>query len=126
MMRTLLLGVALLAPLWAQNPPQPSNSPSVPNAEFDLQPGFGWIDTGIDLQPGDSVHFDASGSLRYSNAKQFNGPEGLPRAFKDLIRDLPFNDTGRGALLGRVGSSEADRSFPIGPELDKKSPIAGR
>jgi hypothetical protein len=126
MMRTLLLGVVLLAPLWAQNPPPASNSPSVSNEEFDLQPGSGWIDTAIDLQPGDSVHFDASGSLRYSNTKQFNGPEGLPRGFKDLIRDLPFNDTGRGALLGRVGSSEADRSFLIGPELDKKSPIAGR
>jgi hypothetical protein len=126
MMRTLLLGVAVLASVWAQNPRPALNSPSVSNEEFDLLPGFGWTDTAIDLQPGDSVHFDASGSLRYSNAKQSNGPEGLPRAFKDLIRDLPFNDTGRGALLGRVGSSEADRSFLIGPELDKKAPIAGR
>ncbi len=126
MMRTLLLGVALLAPLLAQNPSPPSNSPLVSNEEFDLQPGSGWIDTAIDLQPGDSMHFDASGSLRYSNSKQFNGPEGLPRGFKDLIRDLPFDDTGRGALLGRIGSSEADRSFPIGRELDKKAPIAGR
>src|ERR1700722_4299505 len=126
MMRTLLPGVALLASLWAQNPPLALTSPAVSNEEFALQPGCGWIDPAIDVQPGASVHFDASGSLRYSNAKQFNGPEGLPRGFKDVIRDLPFNDTGRGALLGRIGSSEADRSFLIGPELDKQAPIAGR
>jgi LssY C-terminus len=125
-MRALLVGVALLVPLFAQNPPPASNSPLIANDEFDLQAGSGWIDTAIDLQPGDGVHVDASGLLRYSNAKQFNGPEGLPRAFKDVVRDLPFNDTGRGALLGRIGSSEADRSFLIGPELDKKAPIAGR
>jgi hypothetical protein len=126
MMRTLLLAVALVAPLLAQNPPPPSNSPSVSNGEFDIQTGTGWINTSIYLQPGDSVHFDASGSLRYSNYKQFNGPEGMPRTFKDLIRDLPFDDTGRGALLGRIGSSEAGRSFLIGRELDKTAPIAGR
>src|SRR5580704_12955519 len=112
MMRAVLTGVALLAPLWAQN------------YEFDLQSGGGWIDTAIDLQPGDSLHFDASGSLQYAHARQFNGPEGLPRALGDLIRDLPFNDSGRGAVLGRIGSNEADRSFLIGRELDKKAPIA--
>lgn len=120
MTRTLLLGVALLAPVRAQNPPP------VPNEAFDLSPGSGWIDTTIDLQPGDSLHFDSSGLFQYANAKQFNGPEGLPRTFRDLIRDLPLDDTGRGAILGRIGSSVADRPFPIGRELDKKAPIAGR
>lgn len=113
-MRMLLLGAAALAPVWAGN------------YQFDVASGSGWLDTAIDLQPGDSIHFDATGLLRYSNAKQFSGPEGLPRAFKDLVRDLPLNEEGRGALLGRIGSSDADRSFVIGPELSKKAPIAGR
>lgn len=125
-MRKLVLGVAVLAPLWAQNPPSASAPPAVSNHEFDVLPGFGWMDTGLDLHPGDSLHFDASGSLQFSNTKQLAGPEGLPRVFKDLVRDLPDNDIGRGALLGRIGSGVANRPFLIGPELNKKAPIAGR
>lgn len=96
------------------------------NYEFDLQPGGGWVDTDIDVQPGASLHIDVSGSLRYSRSSQFNGPEGLPRAFGDLLRDLPYNDAGRGAALGRIGLTEADRAFLIGRELDKKVPVTGR
>ena len=114
MTRTVFLGMALLAPLWAQT------------KDLDLQPGNGWVDSGIDLQPGDSVHFAASGTLQYSNAKQSNGPEGLPRGFADLIRNLQVNDAGRGAVVGRIGSDEADRAFVVGSQLDKKAVIAGR
>ena len=114
MIRIAVLSVVALAPLWAQG------------KELDLQPGAGWVDTGIDLQPGDTVHFAATGTLQYSNARQSNGPEGLPRGFADLIRNLQVNDSGRGAVVGRIGSSEADRPFLIGEQLDKKAPIAGR
>ena len=114
MTRTVFLAMALLLPLWAQT------------KELDLQPGAGWVDTGIDLQPGDSLRITASGTLQYSNAKQSTGPDGLPRGFADLIRNLPVNDSGRGAIVGRIGSDEADRPFPIGSQLDKKVAIAGR
>ena len=114
MFRATILGIVVLAPLWAQT------------KELELQPGSGWVDTGIDLQAGDSVHFAASGTLQYSNARQSNGPEGLPRGFADLIRNLPVNGSGRGAVVGRIGSDEADRPFLIGNQLDKKAAVAGR
>ena len=79
--------------------------------EFDVQPGAGWIDTNIDLTAGDSLHISATGQLQYSNARQANSPAGLPRGFADLIRNLPVNSAGRGALVGRIGSIEAARPF---------------
>ncbi|UWZ85896.1 LssY C-terminal domain-containing protein [Occallatibacter riparius] len=94
--------------------------------ELDLKPADGWVDTKIDLVAGDSLHITASGHLQYSTAKQPNGPEGLPRGYWDLIRLMPFNDGGRGALIGRIGDSDAARPFLIGPELTMRSPVAGR
>jgi len=54
-------------------------------------------------QAGQRIIFTADGHLRYSDAKADNGPDGLARAFKDLIRILPIMTQGRGALIGRVG-----------------------
>ena len=114
MMRTVLLSFLLVLPLWAQN------------KELDLKPEDGWVDTGIDLAAGDSVKITATGQLQYSKAKQPNGPEGLPRGYADLVRVMQFNDAGRGALIGRIGSNEADRPFLVGAEVTSQAPIAGR
>ena len=101
------------APLWAQT------------REVDLSPDAGWVDTGIDLQVGDAVRVTATGELQYVNAKQSNGPEGLPRAFTDLVRMMQLNDAGRGALIGRVGSSDAARPFLLGANGSHQAPVAG-
>src|ERR1700756_2817378 len=50
-----------------------------------------WSDTGIDVQPGEHIIVHASGTLRYADAKSDNGPDGITRGYKDLIRILPFN-----------------------------------
>ncbi len=113
MIRAALLSLLLVAPLWAQS------------KEIDLKPADEWVDSGIDLQAGDTVKITATGELQFSNAKQSNGPEGLPRGWTDLVRNLQFNDAGRGALIGRIGSSEAARAFLIGAELSSQAPIAG-
>ena len=86
----------------------------------------GWIDTGIDLKPGDTVKITASGTLQFSNAKQPAGPEGLARAWTDLIRQLPLNDAGRGALIGRISESSAARPFLIGPRTERRAGVPGR
>ncbi|OLC92716.1 MAG: hypothetical protein AUH86_18460 [Acidobacteria bacterium 13_1_40CM_4_58_4] len=75
-----------------------------------------WIDTGIDVQAGEHVLITATGKLRYADAKDDNGPDGLARGFRDLLRVLPFNEAGRGALIGRI----------VGARRDVLSPIAGR
>lgn len=85
-----------------------------------------WVDTGIDVQPGDMVKIEATGSLQYSDASQKATPEGLARGWKDLIRVLPVNDAGRGALIGRIGSESSARPFLIGERRESRMPIAGR
>jgi hypothetical protein len=114
MIRAAVLSLLLSSPMWAQN------------REFDVAPSSGWIDTAIALNAGDSLHITAAGQLQYSNARQANGPAGLPRAFTDVLRALPLNDAGRGSLVGRIGSSEAARPFFVGEQLNYKAPIAGR
>jgi len=85
-----------------------------------------WLDTGIDIQPGEHVVFTATGTLRYADAKSDNGPDGIPRGFKDLIRILPFNDAGRGALIGRIGDKDTAQPFLIGAHRDVVAPVSGR
>jgi hypothetical protein len=68
----------------------------------------------------------ATGTLRYADAKNDNGPDGLPRGFKDLLRVLPFNDAGRGALIGRIGDPDTAQPFLIGARRDLTAPISGR
>lgn len=85
-----------------------------------------WIDTGIDVQAGEHVVITATGTLRYADAKNDNGPEGLARGFRDLLRVLPFNEAGRGALIGRIGDTDTAQAFLIGARRDLPAPISGR
>jgi len=113
-MRWLLMLLVCVAPLRAQS------------RDLDISAGAGWVDTGVDLQVGDIVKVKASGQLQYTNAQQSNGPEGLPRAFTDLIRIMQLNDAGRGALIGRIGTSVAARPFLLGANGSHEARAAGR
>ncbi len=68
----------------------------------------------------------STGKLRYADAKDDNSPEGLPRSFKDLLRVLPFNEAGRGALIGRIGDKDTAQPFLIGARRDVVAPVSGR
>lgn len=85
-----------------------------------------WLDSGIDVQAREHVVLTATGQLRYADAKEDNGPEGLDRGFKDLLRMLPFNDAGRGALLGRIGDQDVAQTFLVGAKRDVLAPAPGR
>jgi hypothetical protein len=85
-----------------------------------------WLDTSLDIQAGEHVLITATGKLRYADAKDDNGPEGLPRGFKDLLRVLPFNEAGRGALIGYIGDKDTAQPFVIGARRDVLAPVSGR
>jgi hypothetical protein len=85
-----------------------------------------WLDTSLDIQAGELVLVTATGKLRYADAKDDNGPEGLPRGFKDLLRVLPFNEAGRGALIGCIGDKDTAQPFVIGVRRDVLAPVSGR
>jgi hypothetical protein len=80
----------------------------------------------MDLQPGEHLVVHATGKLRYADAKDDNGPDGIPRGFKDLLRILPFNGGGRGALIGRVGDADIAQPFLLGADKDVIVPTGGR
>ncbi len=119
--------------------PQPATSAAQPVAavpapaakkrvsrNFTLQGDSDWLDTGIDVAPGEHVVVTAKGMLRYTDAKQDNGPDGLSRGFKDLLRILPYNAAGRGALIGRVGVADVAQPFLLGTSQDVAVPVGGR
>jgi hypothetical protein len=93
--------------------------------ELDISGATPWTDTGIDLHRGDTLRISATGTLHFAGAKE-NGAGGLARGWLDLVRILPVNEAGRGALVGRIGSSDAARPFLIGPRAEIKAPIDGR
>jgi len=85
-----------------------------------------WVDTGISLEPGQRIVVTSEGSLRYADAKADNGPEGLTRGFKDLIRILPYNGAGRGAVIGRIGDADIAQAFVIGAKKEIVAPVSGK
>jgi hypothetical protein len=94
--------------------------------DFTLKGDSFWTDTGIDLKPGEHAVITAKGTLRYADAKEDNGPDGLSRGFKDLLRILPFNGAGRGSLIARIGDADTAQSFLVGTSRDAMAPVAGR
>jgi hypothetical protein len=89
-----------------------------------------WIDTNIDLRPGEKVRFSASGEVTYpqtdkSKERKF-GPEGLPRGFSDVVHQYAVSDAGHGALVGRVGPADAGQPFLVGAGKEFVAPVAGR
>jgi hypothetical protein len=85
-----------------------------------------WVDTGIDVQAGEHVFATATGTLRYADQQTSTTPAGIARGFKDLLRNLPFNEAGRGAVIGRIGDKDASQPFLIGAKRDLVSPLSGR
>lgn len=94
--------------------------------EVQLTGDASWLDTGIDVQPGEHVIATATGSLRYADRQTDTAPTGIARGFKDLLRNLPFNEAGRGAVIGRIGEADTSQPFLIGTKRDLVSPISGR
>jgi hypothetical protein len=94
--------------------------------EFQITGERVWFDTGFDIEPGERVILTGSGKLRYPDGQQDNGPEGLPRDFKDLMRILPLNSSGRGALIGRIGDPDSAQPFLIGSRHELTARVGGR
>jgi hypothetical protein len=102
--------------------------PAQTTKEISLPISPDWLDTGIKLDPGDSFSVEVSGQIILRGLKgedQPTTPAGLARGFRDLIRVLPLNSSGRGAVIGRLGNRETSQPFLIGTRRDGESPLAG-
>jgi hypothetical protein len=105
--------------------PSPSDKLLV-SQEVQLTGDSLWADTGIDVHPGEHVVATATGALRYTDRQTDTSPAGIARSYKDLLRILPFNGAGRGAVIGRIGDKDTSQPFLIGAKRDVVAPIAGR
>jgi len=94
--------------------------------EIQLTGDSSWVDTGIDVQAGEHVVAFANGTLRYADQQTDTTPAGIARGFKDLLRNLPLNEAGRGTVIGRIGDKDTSQPFLIGAKRDLVSPISGR
>jgi len=112
----------LCLPALAQTASQPVSDSA---KELDVAASAQWIDTGVDLRVGDSVQFTTTGTLNLGVGKS-TGPQGAQRGFRDLIKSYPVNEAGLGALIGRIGSSDAAVPFLIGAGRQMQVPRAGR
>jgi hypothetical protein len=93
--------------------------------EFDLNGEKSWVDSGMDVKPGDQLKFTVSGTMHFRAGKEF-GPEGTPRGWWDLLRILPVSDANRGAFIGRIGNDEAARPFLVGASRESRAATGGR
>ena len=106
--------------------PATADGKKVSSKNMTLKGDTVWTDTGVTVEPGQHIVVTAEGKLRYSDAKEDNGPEGLARNFKDLIRILPDNAAGRGALLARIGDPDTAQPFVVGAHKNAVAPVGGK
>jgi hypothetical protein len=102
-----LLGLAALAP--GRLSPAPQDQAVVPPFEktIAVAADAGWVDTAIDVGPGEEIHLSASGKidLQKGNPEASCGPEGL-----DLVTvDQPVPNANLGALIAKVAQLVARR-----------------
>jgi LssY C-terminus len=114
----------------AQRPAAPTTKNAGASSRVTVDASQQWVDTNIDLNPGEKVKLTASGDITYpqegkTQERKF-GPEGLPRSFKDVIRQYPVADGSHGALVGRVGPPDSGQPFLVGAGKEFVAPVAGR
>ncbi len=86
--------------------------------------GAEWTATGLPVTAGEQIQVTATGTMSLSDGRS-SGPAGLPRGWKDLLRQFPLNSANTGALIGRVGSQSAAVPFAVGTGEAVTAPTAG-
>ena len=87
--------------------------------------GKDWVDTGMEVQAGDKLHITAKGTVNMGNNTGITA-DGATRGWTDTLRALTVPSAGRGALVGRIGDSDAATPFFIGADGTVNAPIAGK
>jgi hypothetical protein len=95
---------------------EPAQAPRI-SRDVTLKVNEVWTTTDLDIKPGERAVFSATGTGRCSAQDPEFGPAGMPRSFRDLLRVLPVQ-TGRGALIGRIGEADVAQSFVIGASAE--------
>ncbi len=97
-------------------------TPAPQTVEITVAAEKAWTDSGVDLQAGDRCHFEADGSVTFT--QQLSSPNGLARGWRDVIRALPLNSAGRGTLIAKIG--DAPLPFVLGSTGEFVAATTGR
>jgi Ca2+-binding EF-hand superfamily protein len=82
-----------------------------------------WIDTGLDVRAGESIFFDANGSVQLSpDPNDVAGPDGSRT--NRLAPDAPMRQRSAGALVARIGNSAP--MFVGSRGSISRAPVSGR
>ncbi len=84
-----------------------------------------WVDTGMDVNAGDKLHITATGTVTMGNNTGVT-PNGVQRGWVDTLRPLMVPNAGRGALVGRIGNSDAATPFLVGADGTVLVTFSGR
>ncbi len=98
-------------------------APAATSGKIKVAASSQWTDTGIDLAAGQRIVVSCQGQIQYN--AMATGPEGLKRDWRDLMRALPVNAAGVGALIGRIGPAPAP-AFLIGAQKEITAHHSGR
>ena len=123
----ILLAIVLSIPWWCAAAPV---SPAVSSANSKITTvtvagDKTWVDTGMEVNAGDKLHITATGTVNMGNNTGVT-PNGVQRGWVDTLRALTLPGVGRGALVGRIGNSDAATPFLIGADGTVLAPISGR
>jgi len=129
--RWTLVVALLISPFWrvpcAQSvasvvADSPANSKS---ANVTISGNPKWVDTNMDVNAGDKLHITAKGTVNMGKDSDIT-PDGAQRAWVDTLRPLMVPGAGRGALVGRIGNSDAATPFVVGADGTVTVPAGGR
>ena len=123
--RSLLMAAVLTLPFWTAGPLFAAANATAKSDDVTINGDSTWIDTGIDVSPGDKLHITAKGTVDFTD-KAGVGPEGAQRGWADTLRALSVSSAGRGALVGQVGKDRAATPFLVGADKTITVPTAGR
>jgi hypothetical protein len=86
--------------------------------------GADWVDSQLVVAPGDSVECTATGDVSLTDGRKVTA-DGTARGWKDLLRQFPDNNSPVGALVARIGNSDATVPFDIGAHKTVEVTTAG-
>ena len=113
-----LSSLALITAAYPSTPASTSKSVSISGSPK-------WADTGMDVNAGDKLHITAKGTVSMGKDTGI-GPAGAQRGWVDTLRPLMVPSAGRGALVGRIGNSDAATPFVVGADGTVTVPVNGR
>jgi len=120
----ILIAALISSPFW-QAAPLTAAAASATSANVTISGSPKWVDSKMDVTAGDKLHITATGAVSMGKDTGIT-PAGAQRGWVDTLRPLMVPSAGRGALVGRIGDSDAATPFVVGANATVTVPVAGR